>query len=109
MGLFSPTSPRRKSSFLRIPTSPLGEDEPFIESSQALDVHRFEHKLNILTFTTGLLSIAVVALLVVTVLRDFGGLQQLHSATTATVSHGTVPLSSPFVLARGMSGGGGEM
>lgn len=76
MGLFtSPTSPRRKSSsfFLRIPGSPLDEDEPFIESSQALDVHRFERKLAILTFTTSLLSVAVVALLVVVSVREFGG------------------------------------
>lgn len=78
MGLFSsPTSPRRKSSsfFLRSPGSPLddAEDEPFIESSQALDVDRFERKLFVLTLTTSLLSVAVVALLVVVSLREFGG------------------------------------
>lgn len=81
MGLFSsPTSPRRKSSsfFLSIPSSPLEEDEPFIESSQALDVHRFERKLAVLTFTTALLSVAVVALLVVVSVREFGGGQQHH-------------------------------
>lgn len=78
MGLFSPTSPGRRSSFLRIPASPLDEDEPFIESSQALDVHRFERKLNILTLTTGLLSVAVVALLVVVTLREFGAVVGKH-------------------------------
>lgn len=62
----------KKRSFLRIPASPLlGENEPFIESSQAIEVHRFERKLNILVCTTALLSLAVVTQLAVVIMRDF--------------------------------------
>ncbi|KAJ4415096.1 hypothetical protein N0V82_007535 [Gnomoniopsis sp. IMI 355080] len=69
MGLFT-ISPSRQS-FLRLPSSPIDEEDvPFIESSQAIDVHRFERKLNILIFTTGLLSMAVISLVVVTIVTS---------------------------------------
>lgn len=81
------TYPTSKRGFLRIPPSPSfagggDEDEPFIESSQALEVNQFRRKLNLLVFTTGLLSVAVAALLVVVVimLRDF---QPQHSHAAA--------------------------
>lgn len=70
MGLFtfsSSSSPRR-ASFLRLPSTPIDDDVPFIESSQAIDVHRFERKLNILLFTTGLLSMAIIAVFVLMML-----------------------------------------
>lgn len=65
MGLF--TSSPRRARFLRLPSTPIDDDNidvPFIESSQAIDVHRFERKLNILIFTTGLLSMAIIAVFV---------------------------------------------
>lgn len=82
MGLFT-TSPHRKS-FLRIPSSPIDEDQPFIEPSQAIDVHRFERKLNILITTTGLLSLAIIALVVVVILKE-----SPNGTILATVSEGT--------------------
>lgn len=61
----------KKRGHLRIPDSPLGgEDESFIESSQAIEVHHFQRKLDVLVYTTPLLSLAVAAHLVVVMMRD---------------------------------------